>query len=107
MQTDTYQVLSFVGLCEKPLCLVTEYMSHGSLLDLLNSNEHIPFSLALNIMCDVAAGMYHLANVCLGFVQLLTEFFSKKFFTKTWQHEISCCLKGMLPKLQVGYSSDV
>ncbi len=37
-------VVSFLGLCEDPLCIITEYCAKGSLLSLLYSNEAISIS---------------------------------------------------------------
>jgi len=55
-------VVNFIGFCEDPLCLVTEYCENGSLKSLLDSNKPVDMGLKLRILTDVAAGMYHLQN---------------------------------------------
>jgi len=53
----------FLGVClEDPtICILTEYVSRGSLFDLLH-DEHAPFTWqrGLRILCDVAQGMTYL-----------------------------------------------
>jgi serine/threonine protein kinase len=66
-------VLSFVGVCCEPpnLCIVAEYLTGGSVFDLLHSGSRLPagqpagplrlsHSLALQLAADVAAGMAYL-----------------------------------------------
>eukprot|EP01119_Soliformovum_irregulare_P018057 TRINITY_DN5472_c0_g1_i2.p1 TRINITY_DN5472_c0_g1~~TRINITY_DN5472_c0_g1_i2.p1 ORF type:complete len:1076 (+),score=303.21 TRINITY_DN5472_c0_g1_i2:3249-6476(+) len=57
-------VTDLLGVCtapEKPICIITEYLSEGSLSELISAGKiNIDAKLALNIAKDVAAGMAHL-----------------------------------------------
>jgi serine/threonine protein kinase len=66
-------VLRFVGVCCEPpnLCIVAEYLTGGSVFDLLHSGSRLPAGappgplhlstpLALQLAADVAAGMEYL-----------------------------------------------
>jgi len=54
-------VVTFIGYCLNPLCLITEYLPHGSLLQLLIT-EPLDLKMKIQIIVDVATGMYHLSQ---------------------------------------------
>lgn len=60
-------VISYLGVCAEPACIVTEYCSKGSLTDVLRrgriSTSHaaaLDWSRRLNMAMDAAKGMLHL-----------------------------------------------
>jgi serine/threonine protein kinase len=57
-------VLRFIGICIRPpnLCIVTEYMSKGSLKRVLEDvrAEKLPWVLRLTVFCDVLRGLDYL-----------------------------------------------
>ncbi|KMZ73575.1 Protein kinase family protein, putative, expressed [Zostera marina] len=55
-------VVCFIGACTKPrLCLVTEYMSSGSVYDFLHKNQNLlELPMLLKIALDVCKGMEYL-----------------------------------------------
>jgi len=53
-------VVLFFGVCRDPLSLVTEFMENGSLWGMLQSDKPMNMVLKLQIIRDIAAGMYHL-----------------------------------------------
>jgi len=54
-------VVQFLGITSSPtLCIVTEFLDHGSLFQLVFSNSKIDANLLLNIVKGMAAGMLHL-----------------------------------------------
>jgi len=60
-------VISYLGVCPEPACIVTEYCSKGSLTDVLRrgraSNAHaaaLDWPRRLNMAMDAAKGMLHL-----------------------------------------------
>jgi len=56
-------VVTFLGISENPVCMVTEFCKNGSLKSHLDDfKKPIPNQLQLKIISDVAAGMYHLEN---------------------------------------------
>jgi len=57
-----YNVVNFLGTCEEPLCMITEYCQNGSVKSLLESERPMNMQLRRKILTDVAAGMYHLQN---------------------------------------------
>lgn len=52
-------VLLCLGVCEEPLCVVTEFMPKGSLYDYLRSKP-LSDSAKMQIVSGVARGMLHL-----------------------------------------------
>jgi len=54
-------VVSFVGLCISPFCIVTEYLPGGTLQDLVTKGP-IDFKLKIKMLSDVAVGMLHLSS---------------------------------------------
>jgi len=54
-------VVIFFGICQEPLCLITEYCANGDLKSLLRKKS-INIKLKRKIIADVAAGMFHLEN---------------------------------------------
>lgn len=52
-----------VGVCEEPLCVVTEFCARGSLLSYLHLEDQIPDSVINNIIFGIAKGMLHLVRV--------------------------------------------
>jgi serine/threonine protein kinase len=55
-------VVLFLGVVQDPVCIVTEYMSKGSLDHILKSDIPIGQSLMIKIMKDAASGLFHLHN---------------------------------------------
>lgn len=55
-------VVLLLGVCQNPVCIVTEFLPRGSLWDILNSTQPINTSLKKKIIRDVASGLYHLHN---------------------------------------------
>jgi len=55
-------VANLVGVCEKPLCLITEFYSRGSLFHFLHSKENMTIQLQHQIMKGIASGMFHLQS---------------------------------------------
>ncbi|KAL6181844.1 hypothetical protein ACLB2K_048493 [Fragaria x ananassa] len=57
-------ILTFVGACKKPpvFCIITEYLSGGSLRKYLHQQEphSLPLSLVLKLALDIARGMQYL-----------------------------------------------
>lgn len=64
MLVDRYLILQFVGACKKPpvFCIITEYLSGGSLRKYLHQQEphSLPHSLVLKLALDIARGMQYL-----------------------------------------------
>lgn len=64
MFVDGYLILQFVGACKKPpvFCIITEYLSGGSLRKYLHQQEphSLPLSLVLKLALDIARGMQYL-----------------------------------------------
>jgi len=55
-------VVQFLGICEDPICMITEYCGNGSLKSLLDSNKPIDSKLQFKIISNIVSGMYHLEN---------------------------------------------
>jgi hypothetical protein len=56
------QVVSFLGLCLEPLCLVVEFLARGSLgVMLADRSIALPIARKLSFVRDIAAGMLHLS----------------------------------------------
>jgi len=56
-------VVSFLGICLEPLCIVVEYLERGALSEILSNNSILlPMGRKLSIVRDVAAGMLHLSQ---------------------------------------------
>jgi len=56
-------VVRFIGMCITPiLCIVTEYMPKGSLIDLLKSSSNFDSKLKFSVISNVADGMQHLSS---------------------------------------------
>jgi len=53
-------VVMFLGICDEPLCVVTEFMEGGSLYALLHSDQKIPDNIRNQMVIDIARGMLHL-----------------------------------------------
>lgn len=55
-------VTMLVGICEDPFCLITEYVMHGSLENLLQNPKYKPISMDQKCkwMYEIAQGMLHL-----------------------------------------------
>jgi len=52
----------FLGVCNNPLCIVTEFCENGSLLSILqNASIDLPLDVQLKIITDIASGMFHLS----------------------------------------------
>lgn len=51
-------VVTFYGIVEDPLCIVTDFCDEGSLTSHFKKNKEPQFFV--NIILGVAAGMYHL-----------------------------------------------
>lgn len=83
-----------LGVCEEPLCLLFEYVEHGSLENILQDKNYKPISIQQKCkwMLEIAEGMLHLQNNNIihsdlasrnVLVFLLSFFFSKlKIFQK-------------------------
>jgi len=54
-------VVTFIGICETPFCIITDYVERGSLSEMLYSKLPMDFQLQLHILQDIAAGMLHLS----------------------------------------------
>eukprot|EP01133_Synstelium_polycarpum_P014500 gene14500-17114_t len=60
-------IVMFMGACYKPACIITEYMSGGSLYNVLH-NPNLPrvkysFPLVLKMATDIALGLMHLHSI--------------------------------------------
>ncbi|EGC33167.1 hypothetical protein DICPUDRAFT_56632 [Dictyostelium purpureum] len=60
-------IVMFIGACYKPACIITEYMSGGSLYSILH-NPNTPkvkysFPLVLKMATDMALGLLHLHSI--------------------------------------------
>eukprot|EP01119_Soliformovum_irregulare_P025030 TRINITY_DN9140_c1_g1_i1.p1 TRINITY_DN9140_c1_g1~~TRINITY_DN9140_c1_g1_i1.p1 ORF type:complete len:808 (-),score=157.86 TRINITY_DN9140_c1_g1_i1:51-2474(-) len=53
-------VVTFLGVCQDPLCIVTEFLENGS-LDSLWKRMETPWKMKLQMIRDIAAGMLHLS----------------------------------------------
>jgi len=60
--TPHNNVVGFIGICGKPLAIVTEYLSGGSLKNYLNSSKPLNKEMQLQIIRNIAAGMLHLGK---------------------------------------------
>ena len=49
-------ITQLMGFCERPVCIVTEYVAHGSLLTLLHSKCEITDLLKIRMIKDTASG---------------------------------------------------
>ena len=59
-------ILTLLGVCtsEEPILLITEYMTHGNLLDFLkNAGKAISLSQQVSIIQQIASGLAHLENM--------------------------------------------
>jgi len=50
----------FLGVCTKPLCILTEFCPMGSLEAFLKSDAKIDMPTVIRMACDISAGMAHL-----------------------------------------------
>lgn len=55
-------IITLVGICIKPLSVLTEYQERGNLFDYLHSEGVIPEIMLYNTILGVARGMQHLHN---------------------------------------------
>ncbi|CAL4060309.1 unnamed protein product [Meganyctiphanes norvegica] len=55
-------LVQLLGVCtmEEPMYIVTEFMTHGSLLEYLRETEGIEFHVLMNMAAQVASGMAHI-----------------------------------------------
>jgi len=55
-------VVQFLGITSSPhpLCIVTEFMEHGSLYSFIHSENKVDTNLLVNLIKGIAAGMLHL-----------------------------------------------
>jgi serine/threonine protein kinase len=56
-----FNVVSFLGFCESPLAVCTEFVEGGSLMDYSERHGALTNELAQRVLHDVASGMMHLA----------------------------------------------
>jgi len=54
-------VVLFIGMTEKPLCSITDFVQNGSLDKILKSSQEIDDDKKLKWIVDISAGMLHLA----------------------------------------------
>ena len=50
----------FIGICDNPLSVVTEFMEGGSLYEYLRKDVEINFLQAIKIMFGIGRGMLHI-----------------------------------------------
>src|SRR5689334_2088344 len=55
-------VLTLIGICPKPFCIITEFMEEGDLWNYLLDNKSIHIQQKLKWMLDICTGMGHLAK---------------------------------------------
>jgi len=53
-------IVQFLGVILRPLCIITEYLPRGSLFQLLESEHPMDYVLLLKFANDIVAGMVHL-----------------------------------------------
>jgi len=54
-------VVLFIGMTEKPLCSITDFVQNGSLDKILKSSQEIDDAKKLRWLVDISAGMLHLS----------------------------------------------
>jgi len=55
-------VVSFLGACNDPPLIVTEYLENGSLFHLLKSKQPMDMNMKIKILQEISAGMDHLSR---------------------------------------------
>jgi hypothetical protein len=55
------KVVQFLGISSKPkICIITEFLPHGTVHSLLVSTVHLDMTTILRLCLGTAAGMHHL-----------------------------------------------